>query len=81
MIDLTKVRDNLIVGKAGEVRNMVKKAVDEGVGVEKILDEALIAGMDVVGKKFQANEFYVPRDAHCCKSYETRNADFKTPFN
>ncbi len=28
--------------------------------VEKILNEGLIAGMDVVGKKFQANEFYVP---------------------
>jgi len=28
--------------------------------VEKILNEALIAGMDIVGEKFKKNEFYVP---------------------
>ncbi|MBA7670434.1 Methionine synthase [subsurface metagenome] len=60
MADLKEIADSLIKGKAPEVKELVKKALDEGVGVEKILNEALVAGMDVVGKKFQANEFYVP---------------------
>ena len=60
MVDLKEIADSLIKGKAPEVKELVKKALDEGVGVEKILNEALVAGMDVVGKKFQANEFYVP---------------------
>jgi len=60
MADLKEIADNLIKGKAPQVKELVKKALDEGVGVEKILNEALVAGMDVVGKKFQANEFYVP---------------------
>jgi len=47
-------------GKADEVRDMVKKALDEGQEVEKILNEGLIAGMNVVGEKFKRNEFYVP---------------------
>jgi len=59
-MDLKEIADSLIKGKAPEVKELVKKALDEGVGVEKILNEALVAGMDVVGKKFQANEFYVP---------------------
>jgi len=60
MVDLTRVRDSLVSGKADEVRDMVKKAIDEGQDVEKILNEGLIAGMDIVGDKFKKNEFYVP---------------------
>jgi len=60
MVDLSKMRDALVNGKADEVRDMVKKALDEGQEVEKILNEGLIAGMDIVGEKFKRNEFYVP---------------------
>ena len=60
MVDLKELADDVINGKAPQVKELVKKALDEGAGVEKILDEGLIAGMDVVGRKFQANEFYVP---------------------
>ena len=60
MVDLKELADDVISGKAPQVKELTKKALDEGMGVEKILNEGLIAGMDVVGKKFQANEFYVP---------------------
>lgn len=60
MADLKEIADSLIKGKAPQVKELVKKALDEGVGVERILNEGLVAGMDVVGKKFQANEFYIP---------------------
>jgi len=60
MADLKKISDNLIKGKAPEVKELVQKAIDEGVNVEKVLNEGLVAGMNVVGAKFKANEFYVP---------------------
>ena len=60
MVDLNKMRDALVNGKADEVRDMVKKALGEGQDVEKILNEGLVAGMDIVGEKFKRNEFYVP---------------------
>lgn len=60
MVDLKEMADNVIKGKASEVKELTQKAVNEGMGVEKILNEALVAGMDVVGKKFQASEIYVP---------------------
>jgi len=60
VVDLSKMRENLIYGKVNEVRDMVKKAIDEGQDVEKILNEGLISGMDIVGEKFKKNEFYIP---------------------
>ena len=60
MTDLKQIAENLIQGKAEKVKELVQKAVDEGEDVEKILNEALLAGMSVVGDKFKRNEFYVP---------------------
>jgi len=60
MANLKEIADSIIKGEAPKVKELVKKALDEGVGVEKILNEGLTAGMYVVGTKFKANEFYVP---------------------
>lgn len=60
MIDLERLKENVINGKADEVKELTQKALDEGQDVEKISNSALIAGMDIVGEKFKKNEFYVP---------------------
>jgi len=60
MVDLKEIAENLIQGKAPQVKELVQKAVDEGQDVGKILNEGLLAGMSVVGDKFKKNEFYVP---------------------
>jgi len=60
MGDFQAIADNLIKGKAQEVKDLVKQALDEGVPPGDVLNQGLIAGMNVVGKKFKANEFYVP---------------------
>ena len=60
MADLAAISEQLQKGRANEVAEMVKAAVDEGVPVRQILDEALIAAMGEVGEKFKKNEIYVP---------------------
>lgn len=60
MADLTKISQNLIDGKAPVVKQLVTDAVAEGVGPQAILNDALIVGMNEVGRRFKANEFYVP---------------------
>jgi len=60
MVDLNEIRENLIQGKAARVKELVQKAIDEGQDVEKVLNEGLISGMDIVGEKFKKNEFYIP---------------------
>ena len=57
---LNQLAEQLIKGKAAEVKELTQKAVDTGVSVEKILNEGLVAGMAVVGDRFKRNEFYVP---------------------
>lgn len=60
MVELKEIADNLIRGKANEVKELVKRALAEEQDAEKILREGLLAGMSVVGEKFKKNEFYVP---------------------
>jgi len=60
MVNMQEIADNLIKGQAPKVKELVQKAVDKGVKPSEILSEGLIAGMNVVGTKFKANEFYIP---------------------
>ena len=60
MADLQGLAEALIRGDRDTVRTLTQEAVDEGVTPKQILDEGLVAGMNVVGAKFKANEFYVP---------------------
>lgn len=60
MANLKEIAENLIRGNAAAVKELVKKAIDEGEDVQRVLNEGLIAGMNVVGEKFKKNEFYVP---------------------
>ena len=60
MIILSEISANLQRGKAKIVKEMVQAAIDEGCDVEKILNEGLLDGMNVIGEKFKNNEVYVP---------------------
>lgn len=57
---LTDISENLQRGKAKAVKELVQKAVEDGIPVGQILNEGLLDGMSVVGKKFKNNEVYVP---------------------
>lgn len=57
---LQDLANSIINGKMAETEKLVHQAIDSKVHVKDILNEGLIAGMDVVGKKFKNNEFYVP---------------------
>ena len=57
---LVEIKENLIKGKAKIVSGRVQQAIDEGIEPKAILEEGLLAGMAVVGEKFQKNEVYVP---------------------
>jgi 5-methyltetrahydrofolate--homocysteine methyltransferase len=60
MADLDKISQNIIDGKAPVVKQLVNDAIAEGVTPATILNDALIPGMNEVGRRFKANEYYVP---------------------
>jgi 5-methyltetrahydrofolate--homocysteine methyltransferase len=57
---LEQISENLIKGKANEVKTLVQQALDEGTKPEEVLNNGLLAGMAVVGERFKKNEVYVP---------------------
>ena len=57
---LAEISENIQIGKAKIVKELVAKALEEGVKPEDILKEGLLHGMGIVGEKFKNNEVYVP---------------------
>ena len=57
---LNEISENLQIGRAKLVKELVQRAVDEGYSAEQVLKEGLLRGMAVVGERFKNNEIYVP---------------------
>ncbi|HPB30031.1 MAG TPA: corrinoid protein [Candidatus Sumerlaeota bacterium] len=87
---LSAIRDNVIIGNSdlkspihkGErgVSELVQEALDTGIAPQDILNEGLVAGMDVVGRKFKANEFYVPEVLIAARAMKAGMALIKGPL-
>jgi 5-methyltetrahydrofolate--homocysteine methyltransferase len=60
MADLKALADAIIKGDQNSAVEITKSALGEGVEAEKVLNEGLIAGMDVIGASFKKNEVYIP---------------------
>ena len=57
---LNEISQNLQIGKAKIVKELVQQAIDEGISAEKILKKGILIGMDIIGEKFKKDEIYVP---------------------
>lgn len=60
MADLKALSEAIIRGDQKTAVEITKQAIAEKMPPKKILDEGLIAGMNVIGAKFKANEVYIP---------------------
>ncbi len=60
MADLKALADAVIRGDQATAVNVTKQALGEGMAPKQVLDQGLIAGMDVVGARFKNNEIYIP---------------------
>ncbi len=60
MADLQALSQAVIVGDLESARKLTRQAVDEGVDPVRIFRDALVPGMDTVGKKMKAQEYYIP---------------------
>lgn len=57
---LNEISTYLQAGKAPKVKELVQQAIDEGISPQDILEDGLLAGMNVIGGKFKNNEVFVP---------------------
>ncbi len=60
MADLQGIAENLIEGRAPQVAALVEGALAGEITPQTILNEGLMVGMDQVGRRFKANEIYIP---------------------
>jgi 5-methyltetrahydrofolate--homocysteine methyltransferase len=59
-MDLQALKDAVIAGDSKGCTVLTEVAIKAGHSPQKVLNEALIPGMEVVGEKFRCNEVYVP---------------------
>jgi 5-methyltetrahydrofolate--homocysteine methyltransferase len=60
MVKYQNLADAIIRGDNVASKKITRKLVSEGVSAIDILNDGLVPGMGVVGKKFKANEMYIP---------------------
>lgn len=60
MFNIEELKEKVINGEQNKVKELVEKALDEGITAKDLIDKALIPAMDIVGEKFANNEFYIP---------------------
>ena len=59
-MDLNALKEAVIAGDLKGCGILTEVAIQAGIPAEKILNEGLVPGMEVVGEKFRCNEVYVP---------------------
>jgi 5-methyltetrahydrofolate--homocysteine methyltransferase len=57
---LQQISEGLQRGEDKKVAELTQQAIDAGLTAGEILNGGLLAGMDVVGKRFGANEIFLP---------------------
>ena len=60
MFDFKLIVDSLIECNEAKVLKLVQNGLDEGVAAKEILNQGLIAGMDVVGEKMENEDMFIP---------------------
>ena len=60
MATLNDLAQSVITGNIDQVRDQVKAFISNGTDPLTIINEGLIAGMNVVGARFKAGDMYVP---------------------
>jgi len=57
---LEAIKNAVIRGKHAEIETLVQSAIEAGLDPDRIINEALIPAMDVVGKDFGSGKIFVP---------------------
>jgi len=77
---MQNIKDALKKGDRGGVERLVKQALDKGVSVRQILDEALVAGMGEIGARFKRNEVFIPEVLIAAKAMHVGMAILEPSF-
>lgn len=57
---LENLKEMVVDGKHKEIEAQVQGAIDSDIDLNRIINDALISAMDIIGKRFADGEIYVP---------------------
>lgn len=61
MADFEELSNSVIEGDKEKVTDVAQELVDEGLKPNEIVEQGLIAGLDVVGQRFKDGDMFVPQ--------------------
>lgn len=60
MSDLKLITKTLLTGDGEKLEELTQAAIDAGISAKDILNQALIAGMDIVGARMESGDMFIP---------------------
>jgi 5-methyltetrahydrofolate--homocysteine methyltransferase len=78
MSSFQEISELLQRGKAKDIVVAVQQALDAGVSAQDILENGLIAGMNIVGAKFKAGDVFVPEVLVAARAMNHASAALKS---
>lgn len=57
---LKNISEKLVIGKADEVVDLINEALGNGLKADAILNDGLLDGMAIIGKRFKEGSAYIP---------------------
>ena len=57
---LKDIKEVLMKGDRHGVAELTTQALEAGLSIRDIIDHGLVAGMEIIGTKFKANEIFIP---------------------
>ena len=76
---LSQIKNSIISGDHNDVSEKVEQAISDGIPPVQVLEEGLLSGMNVVGKKFKAQEIFLPEVLLAAKAMHS-GMDLLKPF-
>lgn len=71
MADMEALKNAVVKGDADTAKDLTSKALAGGLDPKAVLDDGLVAGMNVVGKAFKAKEMFVPEVLFAARAMKT----------
>ena len=71
MFNFQAITDALIACDVAKVIDLVKNGLSQGVSAKDLLNQGLIAGMDVVGERMEKEEMFIPEVLMAAKAMST----------
>ena len=65
---LDQIAQEVVIGDNQKLKDLVNQALESGLSPMEIINDGLVPGMDIVGKKFREDEYFIPEVIACTQA-------------